>query len=168
MPHEINDTWTFIRTTITDWPGLLQACIAAGIFGALVAIGNRTFGFCSHHLSLISNKSRLYRLKNDYLRCQAYKAGKANDVPLSANYAALLWYRAARQFVKALIWLALGLISDSIVPIFGVVGFTGCLYYLFSCLQVVGPFNDDIDVEAKLAAINSELEAVEAKLKRTA
>jgi hypothetical protein len=73
-------------------------------------------------------------------------------------YAAVLWYRASRHLVKALIWLTLGMLCNSFVRAFGLVGFLGCLYYLLSTFQVVRPFPDSsFDVEAKIREFEQRL-----------
>ena len=66
-------------------------------------------------------------------------------------------YRSLRHFYKALIWLTLGLILNSIISVFGIIGFIGCLYYLFCAANAVQGVKIDGSHKHEIAHIKEEL-----------
>jgi hypothetical protein len=148
-------------TAITDWPALAQGVVGAAIFTVLVLLGTKTYNLCSYYVGKVSKGNRLYRAKNEYIRCVAVKAGESQDLATSGIYAAILWYRASRQLIKAFIWMTLGLISGSI-PVFSAVGFLGCLFYLLNAFQVVRPFaGSHADLDTKITDLKRQIAELE-------
>ena len=76
----------------------------------------------------------------------------------------MLWYRASREVIKALMWLTLGLFFTNIVGVWGAIGYLGCLYYLFFAFHVVRPISgrtDELDQEIeKVKAAIAEIETL--------
>lgn len=142
---------------ITDWPALAQLVVATGIFSALVNLVTKIYAVCATQVIKVSQNARTSRVGNELLRTLAYKAAETSDIQHHGMYAAVLWYRASRHLIKALIWLTLGLACNAFVKAFGVVGFLGCLYYLFSAFQVVRPFPGPFDADAKIQELEQRL-----------
>lgn len=89
----------------------------------------------------------------------------ANGVSDRGAFVSLLVYRAARPLFLALLWLTLELIFGSVINIFGIVGYLGCVYYLLRGLSTVtGPQRVD-DAEKKLSEIKAELQSLDSEKK---
>jgi hypothetical protein len=146
---------------ITDWPALAQALVAAAAFAALAAVGTKAYNSAYGFVASLSKGNRVYRLKNELIRCMAVKAGEGENLSANGLYAAILWYRAARQLIKALIWMTFGLVATPI-PAFSTVGFLGCLFYLLSAFQVVRPYAGSIhDIDTKISDLKREIDLLE-------
>lgn len=151
-------------TAITDWPALAQGVAGAAIFWLLVTLGTKTYNFCSSRVIGMSRKTQMSRLLSELFRAQAYKAAESNDdVRHTGMFAAVLWYRASRHFVKAIIWQTLGLVFYSFLPALGVVGFIGCLYYLLSTFQVVRPFSGPFDVDSRISELEKQIDELKSR-----
>lgn len=57
--------------------------------------------------------------------------------------------------------MTLGLAFSFLLPVLGIVGFIGTLYYLFLALEIVKGINYDGDVTEKINEINKELKELE-------
>jgi hypothetical protein len=146
---------------ITDWPIIVQAVFGSAIFWALSSLGERSFASVSSRVAQLSSSRKSDRLKDELFRALAYQAAETGVD--SMQYSGLLWYRASRYLIKALIFLTLGLISESIFSVFGIAGYIGSLFYLFDALRVVGPVNPPPDLAAHIAEIQRQLTALGGK-----
>ena len=144
-------------TAIQDWPVLIQGAIGSALFWLLLVLGQKLTTFLSTKFSPLSKRMKKSDLVTQLLRFQALKTGPHD---LGGHYASILWYRASRSVIKALIWLALGLIFGSITNVLGVVGFFGCVYYLLSALDVVRPLNYEGDIGEKIREIEQKIEEI--------
>ena len=144
---------------LSDWPGLVQALVAAAVFSGLLSLGKISYRFVTTHINRMSRKRAIRRLSNQLWRYKAFKSYDDISDPYRAAYPALLWYRASGDAIRGLIWLTLGLITQSFLPIFGIIGFAGCLLYLFGALEVVAPVPYGItDVDEKIADLTTTIE----------
>jgi hypothetical protein len=150
-------------SAVKDWPVLIQGAIGSAIFWLVLLIGQRVAAYCAEALRNHSKGRRHTYLINELLRHNALREG--DDFVSGAPFAALLWYRASRHVIVGFIWLSLGLIFDSIVGVFGVVGFVGCIYYLFAALTVVAPVNFEGDIDKKIEDLQVEISELEKGLK---
>lgn len=133
---------------IKDWPALVQGALGSGIFWLVLYIGQKFTSLISDKAQLHSTKKNKKYLYNEILRHKAVRDG--NEFQSGAFYSSVLWFRASRNVINGLIWLTLGLIFGSIIGVFGIVGYLGCLYYLFTALNIVKPVNykgEDINQE---------------------
>jgi threonine/homoserine/homoserine lactone efflux protein len=72
-----------------------------------------------------------------------------------------LTYRAFRSFLRAVIWLTLGLLGGTFVSSLSVIGYFGALYYLFAALNTVTAVPDEDDAAKKVEEITSELKKLD-------
>jgi hypothetical protein len=144
---------------LSDWPGLVQALVAAAVFWGLLNFGTFSYRFVTNHVNRMSRKRTIRRLSNQLWRYKAFKSYDDISDPYRAAYPALLLYRASGDAIRGLIWLTLGLVTQSFLPIFGVIGFAGCLLYLFGALEVVAPVPYEItDVDEKIVDLSARID----------
>ncbi len=142
---------------IQDWPILIQGAIGSALFWVLLALGQKLMTFLSAKFSSLSKRRKKSELYTQLLR---FRALTTSPHDLGGHYASILLYRASRSVVKALIWLAFGLIFYSVINALGIVGFIGCLYYLFAAYNVVRPLDYDGNITEKIKEIEQQLEKI--------
>ena len=124
----------------------------------MLVLGQKLTALVSTKVSALSKRKRRGDLLTQLLRFQALKAS-SNE--LAGPYASILWYRASRSLIMGLMWLTLGLIFGSILPILGIVGFIGCLYYLFSALNVVRPLSYDGSIDERITELHEKIDEID-------
>lgn len=149
-------------TAVQDWPVLVQGALGSGLFWLVLLVAQRTTAFLSSHIALQSKHRRQADLKNQLLRFHALKASAGADSAAVAGFASVLLYRTARPVIKALMWLTLGLVFQSVLGVLGVVGFVGCLYYLLTAFNIVRPLVFDGDIDQKIAELEQKLAELDA------
>lgn len=156
-----------IIALVSDWPGIVQGALGSALFWLALTLGQQLATFTSTKLAARSRKLRYAFVTEEILR---YTPLSTEDFAQRAAFVSLLLLRASRSLFKALIWLTLGLAFASVISILGLVGFMGCLYYLFAALNSVRAPEHVEDVEAKLQALKAEQKQLkddgEAKEKR--
>jgi len=65
--------------------------------------------------------------------------------------------RASRNFVKAQVWLVLGLIFGSWFTVLGTVGYLGCFFYLLRTLDGVKAIKHQGDYEVRVKELDEEI-----------
>jgi len=149
-------------TAVQDWPVLVQGALGSTLFWLVLLIGQRITAFLSSHIALQSKQRRQANVKNQLLRLHALKAAAVPDSVAAAGFASVLLYRTARPVIKALMWLALGLVFESVLGVLGVVGFVGCLYYLLTAFNIVRPLVFDGDIDQEIAKLERQLDELDA------
>jgi hypothetical protein len=152
-----------LTSAIQNWPILLQGAIGSAIFWLVLSVGQRATNFFSLKADVLSKSKQKDHLLNEHLRASAKKEG--DKYAAGAFYASVLCYRASRHVIRALIWLALGLIMNTITGIFGLIGFMGCLYYLFAALNVVKPFPEGNDPDERIKEVKKALAELQSEAK---
>jgi hypothetical protein len=141
--------------TIQDWPVIIQGALGSALFALLMYVGEKLFSAVPAIFSKLSHKRRRSHLINQVLRLRAIAS---KDPIQKAYFPSMLWYRASRDVIKALIWLTLGLLFSE-VSVFRVIGFIGCLYHLFFALEVVKAIKaDGGEIDRRLAEAKQRLE----------
>jgi hypothetical protein len=112
--------------SIQDWPVIIQGALGSALFALALFLGQRVTAYFVDAVRAQSKESRVRQLREQLIR---FSALKAKDHAERAYFASILWLRASRHVVKGLIWLALGLVSNSLLGVLGVVGFMGAIYY---------------------------------------
>lgn len=148
-------------TAIQNWPVLIQGAIGSAIFWLVLLFGQKLTAALSRKVQTLSKERQKRYLYNEILRHKAVRDG--GEFQPGTFYASVLWFRASRRVISGLIWLTLGLIFGTITDVFGIVGFLGCLYYLFEALYIVKPLEVTGDINEKI----SELETKRRKLDET-
>lgn len=139
---------------VKDWPVIVQGALGSALFSLIIIAGQRATTYLSNHINSVSKNRKRDRLNTQLTRLEALNS---SDNAQSAFYAALLWIRASRSVIKALMWLTLGFAFGSFLNVLGVVGFLGCFYYLFKVLEVVKPITDEGDITAKIKDLEQQL-----------
>ena len=140
-----------------DWPIIVQGAMGSGLFWLVLLIGQSLVTALSKKYSLHSVKSR----KSWLISARAkYIAATTKNNQDRNFYVTLINYRASRHFYKAFMWLVLGLITNTLVYPFGIIGYVGSLYYLFKAYDVVSPVHVHEDAEEELKKINKELKDI--------
>ncbi len=147
-----------IIAAVTDLPVLIQGALGSALFALVMVLGQRLAAFIALKLTATSRKRRKRFLIEEILK---YNVLSTNDYATRGAFVLLLLYRASRSLFKALIWLTLGLIFSAANPVLGLVGFLGCLYYLFAALNTVRAPEQVEDVEAKLEALKTQKAQIE-------
>ncbi|MEC8881472.1 MAG: hypothetical protein VYC49_15125 [Pseudomonadota bacterium] len=110
---------------------------------------------------------RSLKSKKKILTCQISKYNALTSEGANrSTYLSAPIYAAHREQLKGLIWLPLGLITVSVIPVFGPVGFIGTLYCFIKAASVTAPIDTDIDKTQKLQELRNELEEVKTSLNR--
>ena len=120
--------------TVLDLPVIVQGALGSGLFWAVHLIGQRVLKRISH------------------LRAESDK--KRQDASLMALGSLFEEELAKRQLlfqaivhgtlsniVSGLVFLVMGLIIDSLIPVFGFIGYFGALLYFFRALSFVPDYS---------------------------
>ncbi|MCX4190850.1 hypothetical protein [Methylophaga sp. OBS3] len=142
---------------IKNWPVIVQGALGSAAFWLLLVVIQRVYQFVDHRVSKISRNNRKSELINERLKL-GLKMTKGKD---RALFAPVLVYRMSRPFLKALIWLALGLLFTPASTVLSSVGYIGSIYYLVKALVVVSPFSFEGDPKTRMEEIQAELDRLE-------
>ncbi|MBV4493094.1 hypothetical protein [Pseudomonas oryzicola] len=143
--------------SIQDFPVIVQGAMGSALFALLTYMGQRIAAYCFDSFRANSKKTRIRQLKEQLVRLRALRA---EDDAEKAYYTSLLWLRASRHIVKALIWITFGLAFESVAGTFSAVGYIGAFYYLFLALNIVKPIGYDGDIDKKIKEIRAEIEGL--------
>ena len=138
---------------VTDLPVIVQGALGSALFALLLFMGQRLTTWLIVKYSQSSRARKRVFLIEESLK---YNLTNADDYATRGAFVSRLSYRALRSLFRSLIWLTLGLIFGIVDKIFSIVGYLGCLYYLFSGLNTLMPPTRVKDVEAKLEEIEAE------------
>ena len=139
---------------VSDWPVLVQGAIGSAIFWLVLLIGQKSASLIALKYSSGSKSRRKSFLLEQRLK---YFYKTTTDIPARSAVFTALTYRAFRSFLKAEIWLILGLLGGMLVPSLSVIGYLGAIYYLFEALNTVTPVPDTDDPAGKIAEITTKL-----------
>lgn len=149
-----------IIESIQNWPVIFQGALGSALFAAVLFVGQKIFTYFAEVFHAKSKKLRAKQLKEQLIRLRAISAKDYNE---RAFYASLLWLRASRYVVKALIWITLGLLFDYFIKPLGFVGFVGAIHYLFFALNIVKGISYEGDIPSKIAEIKKEMNELDSK-----
>lgn len=147
-----------IIETIRDWPVIVQGALGSGLFWAILLFGQKLNVLIAKKYSHISRKARISYLHSAIDQYIIDTVDSENIIVLS--YVALI-YRALRRLFMALLWLVLGLISNTLFNPLGIIGYLGALYYLLQAANIVAAQKDNIDPQAELDKAVDELTKLE-------
>jgi hypothetical protein len=147
-----------IYKTISDWPAILQGVIGAGLFSMLVFFGQRLAGLCTNTWGKTTRKRKKLELMNQLVRYHALSAARTKDATKGSYYVSVLLLRSSRDLIKGFLWVTFGLLFESVLDVFGAIGFAGAVYYFLSALNVVKSIKYDGDLDAKIKELETELE----------
>ena len=145
--------------SIQDFPVIVQGAMGSALFALLVYLGQKVAAYCFDSFRANSKKTRIRQLKEQHVRLRALCA---EDDAQRAYLTSLLWLRASRHVVKALIWITFGLAFETAAGTLSVVGFMGAIYYLFLALNIVKPISYDGDIEQKIKDVRAEIRTLKA------
>jgi hypothetical protein len=139
---------------VQDWPVLVQGVLASALFYFLLLAAQRLWALIAKAASYYSATRRKSALISESLRLEG---SLLSPVEGGGAYAAVLTMRALRRIITGLLWMALGLMFGSFLPVLGVVGYLGCIYHLLAAAQVVRYVPTDFDVKERLRVVDREL-----------
>jgi len=142
----------------SEWPVLLQGAIGSGIFWLVLVAGQKISISISKKYSESSKKRRKNFLIEQRLK---YYYKTTSDNIIRGTVFSALTYRALRNFLKAIIWLTLGMLGKEFLSSLAIIGYVGTLYYLFAALNTVTPVPEEDDPSKKLEEMNSELKKLD-------
>lgn len=142
---------------VTDWPVLIQGMIGSALFWLVLVVGQRVVSVATAKYSSKSKARHRSFLMEQRLK-YAYKLAKDNETR-AAIFSGLL-YRASRNALRGCVWIALGLAASTILPVFGVVGFVGALFYFFEALNTVTAVPEMANAEDKVKQLTEEIESL--------
>lgn len=142
---------------VTDLPVILQGALGSALFALALFGGQRISVLVGSQFAKSSRKRRKVYLIEQQIK---YNVVKSKEYAARGAFVSLLVYRASRSLFKALIWLTLGIAFGTMKEVLGLVGYCGCLYYLFAGLNTVTGPESVPDADAKLQEIKTELETL--------
>ena len=142
---------------ILEWPIIVQGALGSGLFWLILFLGQKMSAFRSKRISGYSRIRRINRLQIESIKLRI----TLEEQPHRASLFGLLLFRALGRITRGLVWLALGLAFQSVIPIFGIVGYVGALFYFFNALQIFKPLDSEIDKEKRIDEIDSEISELE-------
>lgn len=138
------------------WKPTLQGAVGSAFFWLFLKYAPRIYESVSDKYAQRSLKAKKKLLT---YKISKYSALTADGAERATFFAALV-YAALREVVKGLVWLTLGLITMSVIPIFSVVGFLGSLYFFIKATTVMSPIDTDIDKNETLKELKAEQKKV--------
>jgi hypothetical protein len=149
---------------IKDWPIIIQGVLGSAIFWALLGIG----GYATNKITLAyskrSTKARLNWLINEQAKC-FINSSKTNE-EMNAHILTL-FYRASLSSLKAAMWLAMGLLLQSLIEPAGAIGFAGAIYYLLNARETLEPNKKSDYSSEREKQIEEEIKELESKIEST-
>lgn len=138
---------------ILAWPVIAQGALGSGLFSLILYLGQRGTLFLSGRLSRYSHRRRVDKLRFESIK---YKITLTEQPDRAALFGVLL-YKAFSRTIRGLIWLTLGLGFQLIIPVFGIIGCLGALFYLFDALLIFKPIDTSVDKDQRIKEIDTEL-----------
>lgn len=146
---------------ILAWPVIFQGALGSGLFTLILYLGQKGTIFLSGRLSRYSHRRRVDKLRFESIK---YEITLPEQPDRSAFFGVLL-YHAFSRTIRGLIWLTLGFGFESLIPVFGIIGYLGALFYLFDALQIFKPIDTDVNIEQRLKEIEAEIAELEKRNK---
>jgi len=139
---------------IKEWPVIIQGALGSALFWLILLLGQKLNQFISKKYSFHSKRTRI-----SYLRSKQFKYyTDIASVQEQTRGFSILTYRALRHIIKSFMWLAMGLITNSLFYPLGVIGYVGALYFLFQAYEVVSPIEENENSELELKKVTEELD----------
>jgi hypothetical protein len=145
---------------ITNLPAIAQNVVGGAVFAAVLFLGQKIHRFAAARTAKFNRTRRHAYLTDEIAKLNVLEA---ESLPEQAAFISLLLYRGQRNAVKALIWLTLGLLCGTVLPMFAIAGYVGAIYYLFSALNTLRPPGDVEDVAGKLESLRVERQSLKSK-----
>lgn len=123
-------------SSILAWPDIVQGAIGSALFSLILYFGQKITLIFKNMISEINLDRKISSLTSELVRLST---ATSKDPIYRVNHVTILLLRASRPFIKALIWLGLGFIFSTLSSPFGVIGYVGFIFYLFSALEIVKP-----------------------------
>lgn len=144
-------------SAIKAWPIIVQGAMGSGLFWLVLVLLQKASLKITSHLSHLSKKSERNGIRTELLKILMTET----KGPEKLNFAAPLLFRMSRPFLRSILWLVLGLLLGSIIPIFGIVGYVGSIYYLLEALNVVSAYKYDGSLADRKIELTKRLKELE-------
>jgi hypothetical protein len=144
---------------VLEWPVIIQGALGSALFAFILYLGQKVSYFISVKISNLSRQNKINALLVEKVKYQITQ----NENEERSAHIGILVYGALKSLTLGFILITLGLAFETIIPIFGLVGYLGALIYLFEASRIFRPINTaDVNVEMKIKEIDEEI----AKLKK--
>ncbi|EKO3430886.1 hypothetical protein NTH35_002435 [Vibrio fluvialis] len=137
-----------------DWPVIVQGALGSALFWLILKLFERIFNNINKAYSSLSVNSKRNWTRSEIAKLEAVLSKSPND---AGPWLTILVYRCLRDVVRALIWLCMGMVGQSVISGMGIVGFVGCLYYLFKAAHSVAPIENKDKSEEQLKQLYADL-----------
>ena len=144
-------------TAITDLPVIVQGALGSALFALVLWLGQKAFRTTMARITKFNRARRIDYLADEIATLHCLKG---DDLSKRGVFVSLLVYRSLRNTARAFLWLTMGLIASAVVPVFGIVGYLGALYYFFAMLNTLRGTSGKEDVEARLEELYKERRAL--------
>ena len=141
---------------ILQWPIIVQGALGSALFWLILVIGERAFRKCTGIWQGFSKDKQKEFLQTEYILHMAF-------AEKDSGHFVVLIYMAVHYLIKALIAICLGLIFQSVFPVFGIVGFVMAIYYLFLAVNAVRDTKAGVDHKKEMERIKDEIKKLESK-----
>ncbi|HHB1595865.1 TPA: hypothetical protein ACN976_004043 [Vibrio campbellii] len=140
--------------SVKDWPVIIQGALGSALFWLFLKAADAMLSSANKTYSSFSKKAKRNWIRSEIGKVQAVLAKEQHQ---ASPWLTILIYRCLRDIVRALMWLCLGLLGQSLVPGAGIIGFIGCIHYLFRAYHSVAPVQKDENSEERLQDLREEL-----------
>lgn len=143
---------------VSNWPIIMQGALGSALFATIVFIGQKIYSYVSIKFSELSKIRRLEFLKEECTRCFIHTSDHVSTIIIGIIS---LFLGSFRKFLKGMAWLTLGLLGTKVSSLLGVIGFLGCLYYIFSALNTLRRYQISDYQNGKMEELEAELEQLQ-------
>lgn len=147
---------TEVFEVVNSWPVLIQGALGSGLFWLVLKISQKLVSYLGSSLGRIFRNIRKTELINERIRLRAAVAESGEK----SKYSYILMYRASRPFLKAIMWLVLGLMLGQTMQVLSIVGYIGSLFYLFKAFEIVKAIHAPENPEQRLKELAEQLQGL--------
>ena len=130
---------TFVEA-VTKWPVIVQGALGSALFWVFFQVVQKS---SESLFKFSSSKNRNIKISYLITKFIKYNSLRGKSYSDDSVFMTILLFRAFSKLIMGLIWLMMGLLLGSIFEtfklIFGIIGYVGCIFYLFSVLQIIKP-----------------------------
>jgi hypothetical protein len=130
-----------IVKTILQWPVIVQGALGSALFWLILVLGQTAIGLISRRATKFSTDWRKKSLTREYIARRLFWDDDRDVNILGFN---LCIYHGLQFGFRGLVFVTLGFISGQVIPVFGIVGYLGALYFFLRAAWWVASFEDPL------------------------
>ena len=128
-----------IVNKILEWPIIVQGALGSALFWLVLVLGQRLVGVFSKSATKFSSDWKMEGLTREYIARRMFWDRKLDVLGFT-----LCIYHALRFGFRGLVFITLGFISSEFIPVFGVIGYLGGLFFFLRAAWWVASFADKL------------------------